>query len=208
MLRVQDILTQQPMAGVQVQLCRRSDVNCDAPQVAPAMSDERGVARFEIESEDPVQGFTGFARFTREDIMPGLYFFNPPLEGASEVPPIQLLRLAVVGALMQQVGASLDFDRGLVLLSTFDCRDEPAAGVTLTTDDPTEFSELFYSVDGLPQATATATDDSGYAGLINVPPGKLTVTGRLKLDRRVVGMINLIVRPGSITYSRMVPRGI
>lgn len=207
-LRVQDILTQQPMVGVQVQLCRRADVNCDAPPAAPAMSDQRGIARFEIPSEDPVQGFTGFARFARDDIMPGLYFFNPPLEGASDVPPIQLLRLAVVGALTQQVGASLNFERGLVLLSAFDCRDEPAAGITLTTDDPSELSELFYSVDGLPQATATSTDNSGYAGLINVPPGKLAITGRLKLNRRVVGTVNLIVRPGSITYSRIVPRGI
>lgn len=206
-LRVQDILTQQPMAGVQVELCRRADANCEVPQAAPTMSDDRGVARFEIQSVDPVEGFTGFARFTRGDIMPGLYFFNPPLEGSSEVPPIELLKPAVVGALIQQIGASLDNERGLVLLSTFDCQDEPAPGVALTTDGPGERSEIFYSVDGLPQSTASATDNSGYAGLINVTPGKLAITGRLKRDRRLVGTVNLIVRPGSITYSRMVPHG-
>ena len=207
-MRVQDILTQQPMAQVEARLCRRTDVNCSEPQSPVVLSDERGLVRFDVENEDPVQGFTGYARLTRNDLMPALYFFNPPIEGSTEMLPVQLLRLSVVGALTQQVGVSLNFERGVVLLSAFDCRNEPAAGVTVTTDDPSNVSELFYSVGGLPQATATSTDDSGYAGLINVPPGKLSITGRLMPTRRVLGTINLLVGPGSITYSRMVPLGI
>jgi hypothetical protein len=204
---VRDILWQHPMRGVQVRLCRRADEDCAAPVVNTVTTDEKGDARFEMTLDDPDQGFSGYALFTGPDIMPGLYFFNPPLTGSSEVPPIQLLRASLIGPLTQQIGSSIDFERGIVLVGAFDCEGEPAAGVSLATDDPSVHHELFYSVDGLPQSTAMATDTSGYAGLINVPPGKLAITGRLEPSRRVLGTINLIVRRGSITYSRMVPLG-
>jgi hypothetical protein len=208
-LRVRDILWQHPMRGVQVRLCRRADEDCAAPVVNTVTTDENGDARFEMTLDDPEEGFSGYALFTGPDIMPGLYFFNPPLNGAraNEVPPIQLLRSSLIGPLTQQIGSSIDFERGLVLVGAFDCQGEPAAGVSLATDDPSVHLELFYSVDGLPQSTAMATDTSGYAGLINVPPGKLSITGRLEPSRRVLGTVNLIVRRGSITYSRMVPLG-
>jgi hypothetical protein len=139
--------------------------------------------------------------------MPGLYFWNRPLLGAVEVPPVQLFSQADVDALARQVGALHDPARGIVILNTFDCKNEPAAGVTIMTDGTDELSAPFYANDGLPVAKAVATDRSGYAGLINVPPGTVNVAGRLDSDRRLVGTISLRVKPDSITYSPMVPRG-
>ena len=206
-LRVRDILWQRPMRGVEVRLCRRADDDCAAPVVNAVTTDESGDVHFDMTLDDPALGFTGYALFTGDDILPGLYFFNPPLSAARQVPPIQLLRSSLVGPLTQYVGSSLSFERGLVIVGAVDCKGTPAAGVAMVTDDPTTHLELFYSVDGLPRSTATATDNSGYAGLINVPPGKFSITGRLEPSRRVLGTVNLIVKRGAITYSQMVPLG-
>lgn len=206
-LRVQDVLEGTPMSGVEARLCPNYDVNCENPETATVTSDEFGVVRFEIRPRNPSLGFTGFVLLTRADLMPGMFFFSRPIDRAVDIPAVQLLSPAAVGILTQRVGSRFDPERGLVLVSTMDCEDEPADGVSLTTDDTDELSSSFYSVVGSPTAAAIATDKSGYAGLLNVPPGRIAVTGRLDMDGRILRTISLYVKAGSITYSRMEPLG-
>ena len=206
-LRVQDVLQAAPLAGVEARLCRNFDVNCENPQAGPVMSDDFGVVRFEVRPDSPPLGFSGFVSFTRSDLMPGMYFFNSSIDRAVDISGIQLLNTQAVGVLTQLLDAEFDPERGLVLISTYDCKEEPADGVMLMTDDTDEFSATFYSVKGIPALGATATDLSGYAGIFNVPPGRIAVTGRLNQDGRILASLSLLVKAGSITYSRMAPRG-
>jgi hypothetical protein len=204
---IQDIRLQEPLAGVQARLCRKGDLDCNDPQGGVVTSDDRGVVRFAVEATDPALGFTGFVLFTRADLVPGLYFWNRALVGAVDVPPLQMLSHGDVDALARQLGTTRDSSRGIVLLRTFDCQDDPAAGVAVVTDGTDEQSAPFYANDGLPVATSTTTDRSGYAGFMNVPPGTINITGRVDSDRRLLSTISLRVQPDAITYSPMVPRG-
>lgn len=206
-LRVEDILTQKAKPGVRARLCRKLDVNCENPLAAEVMSDSDGIVRFDIVTDDPTSGFSGYVLFTSSDAMPGLYFFNPPVRGPVDIPAVQLAPRAVATVLTQQVGATYDVTRGLILLNTLDCVGEPLAGVSLETDADDPLTVPFYSVHGLPAATATATDPDGYCGVINVLPGTTSVTARMEAGGRRIGTLSLLVKAGSITYSRMVPLG-
>ena len=206
-LHIEDILSQKPLAGVEARLCRKLDVNCDNPLSDPVVSGDDGVVGFDVWVEDPELGFMGYVLLTRDDVMPGLYFFNPPIDRSVEVPAVQLAKQAVASVLVQQVGLPYEPERGLILLSAFDCEGEPTAGVMLQMDEAHQGAAPFYSVNGLPASTATATDSSGYGGVINAPAGTIALTGRLEDGERVVGKVSLLVKPGSITYSRMVPNG-
>ena len=204
-LHLQDIQTQQPLAGVQARLCRKSDVHCTEPAAEAVLSDALGVVRFAIDFEEPTQKFAGFVQLLRDDLVPALYVFNPPIEHAVDLAAVQLLSESGAEILARQIGASVEPQRGSLLLSAFDCNGEPAAGVMVSTDDADEQAAPFYSAAGLPVTDASATDTSGYAGLVNVSPGTIAVTGRLALNQRSLGTVSLPIQAGSITYSRMVP---
>jgi hypothetical protein len=205
-LRVVDILTQEPMPGVSALLCRKIDVTCDSPFGPPVLSDEQGKVEFDVTRDTAGFGFTGYVRFTRDDVLPGIYIFNPAVESDLTIPSVQLASPTVAGLLAQQIGTKLDPARGLILLDSVDCQGAPAAGVTFMTDAD-DSAAPFYSVNGLPAATATATDDDGYGGLVNVQPGTLAVTGKLQRKESALGTVSLLIRGGAVTYSRMVPGG-
>lgn len=206
-LHTRNIVTQEPMPGVTAKLCRKLDPACEMPQVGEVLTDKAGNVRFNIEVNESVRGFAGYVQFTRNDLMPGLYFFNPPVDRPVDVPVVQLLSEPLAEALTVQIGAKYAADRGLILLSTFDCSDAVATGISLEFEARDARSETFYAVDGLPAPGATETDGSGYAGVINALPGNVTLTGRLAADQRVVGRLSVFVKPGSITYSRLGPVG-
>ena len=205
-LHLQDIQTQQPLAGVQARLCRKSDPKCVQPETETVMSDALGVVRFALGvEEDKPRRFAGFVKLVRDDLVPALYNFNPPVEHEVDIAPVQLLSRSGSEALARQLGATFDAGRGSVLLSVFDCTGDPAGGVTIATDDSDERAARFYSVAGLPLTKATATDTSGYAGLVNVAPSTIAITGRIASNQRSLGTISLPVQAGAITYSRMAP---
>lgn len=206
-LRVEDVLTQKAKPGVIALLCRKLDVNCENPLGPAVTSDAAGIVRFDVVPDDPALGFTGYVSFTSSDTMPGLYFFNPPVDRPIDIPAVQLAPRAVATLLTQQVGATYDFARGLILLNTLDCTGQAVSGVTLETDADDVMTVPFYSVGGLPAATATATDMDGYCGVINAVPGTISVTGRMQEGGRRIATLSLLIKPGAITYSRMVPIG-
>jgi hypothetical protein len=205
-LRVVDILTQEPMPGVSALLCRKIDVTCDSPFGPAVLSDDDGKVEFDVTRDAAGFGFTGYVRFTRDDVLPGIYIFNPAIESDLTIPSVQLASPTVAGLLAQQIGTKLDPARGLILLDSVDCQGAPAAGVSFMTDAD-DTAAPFYSVNGLPAATATATDDDGYGGLINVQPGTIAVTGKLQPKASALGTVSLLIRGGAVTYSRMVPAG-
>jgi hypothetical protein len=199
-LQAMDIVRQTPLAGVTGKLCRKIDVNCATPD-ATQVSDSAGII-----SLDVTAAFTGYVWLTRDDLMPGFYFFNPPVDRDTEGLTAQMAPPVVGGLLAQQVGVTLDPERGLVLLSSYDCQGKAAAGVSFKMDGA-QGSSVFYAVAGLPNTTVTSTDSQGYGGFLNVSPGTISVTGQLEEDNRELGRISLLIRAGSISYSRMVPLG-
>jgi hypothetical protein len=199
---VQHLITMMPLAGIKVRLCRKLDVACNNALSEELVSDSSGQVSFDITG-----GFDGYARFESDTIIPGLFFFNPPV--STDIPsiPISIGPSDVIAILALQAQAKQDPDRGVVLVSAHDCTGAVAEGVVLTSsvDDPQSIP--FYSDQGLPSGSATQTDSSGYGGLLNASPGTVSFSGVVAATGKEIGEATLLVQQGAITYATVVPNG-
>jgi hypothetical protein len=197
-MHVRDLLNQSPLAGVRADVCSKVDVACSDPR-STTMSDADGLVTLTI---DP--NFSGFVSFTSSQTAPTRYFFNPPVNSDQDIAPLSLSQPAARGALLQQLGASPD--RGDILLTASDCTSAPAAGVKFQLVPESEGAVEYYLVNGLPSPNSPATDATGYGGFVNVDPGTWTITPLLE-DGRELPELSLVVAQGTVTWSRVVPRG-
>jgi hypothetical protein len=203
-LHLTDIVSSTPLSGVTANLCRKLDVACTDPEGPAVVSDANGLVAFDVPA-----AFTGYVSLQEgTTIMPGLYFFNPAVNSDLDVPAIQLASPAIASALIAGLGAKEDSADGIMLLSVVDCTGTNAANVTMSFTQSADAgaSVSFYSVGGLPNAMVTMTDTSGYGGAVNVAPGTVAVTAK-RSDGRAIGTYSLLVNPGAITYSKLVPVG-
>jgi len=199
---VQHLVSQKALPGVKVRLCLKLDVACTNSVSGEQQTDESGKVTFKIRA-----GFDGYARIEGDAIIPGLFFFNPPL--ARDLPSV-LISIGsqdVIALLAQQAGAVQSADRGLALLSVRDCKGAPGEGVQLSTGAADPKAVLFYSEQGLPSSSAKQTDSSGYGGLLNAAPGTLTFSATVASTGQRVGQTTLLVQSGAITYGTVVPSG-
>jgi hypothetical protein len=205
-MHLQDAVTSKPLVGVVAQLCRKLDVTCENPLGAPAVSDVGGGVAMPIEA-----AFDGYVRLTDPKISPALYFLTAPRDGGDlDLPTVPLASPFVAAGIVASAGGTTwDPERGIVLLNTFDCDDQPAANITYSIGggaDPKTF--IFYLVNGLPTTATTATDDTGYGGLVNMPVGVSTIAATLAAPSGpTVSNISILVRAGHITYSSVKPNG-
>jgi hypothetical protein len=199
-IRMRDLITGLATPGVTGRLCPRLDYPCDHPIGDEISADGEGNLSLPVEL-----GFDGYVELRAPDKMPGLYFFYPPVDGDREVPFMPLFTPTVAGQFAQINGKSLRLDRGSVLLATYDCQHSPADGVSLRSKEGDADTAAFYIVGKLPKANATATDISGQAGLINLPPGPVEIVGSVASDGRIIGRDSVWVRAGAFTYTSLVP---
>ncbi len=199
---VRDAVSQTPRSGMLAKLCRRLDVNCAEPVSQVAVVDEEGNVGFEV-----AEGFNGYARFEGPDSLIGLYFFNPPVYEDKHDLPVALSSPTTVGGLAALTGATQEPERGIVLLSVLDCTGAFAKGATITSSEADPGSKAFYSLNGLPSATATQTDGTGYGGLVNASPGTMTFVATLEETSRQIDEVTVLIQAGTQTMTTLVPRG-
>ncbi|MGE5788193.1 MAG: hypothetical protein ACM3ZE_26595 [Myxococcales bacterium] len=193
------VLDQSAMAGVTAVMYRKIDVASSNPISAQAVSDANGVVELSVE-----KGFDGYVSLSHQSIGPSLYFFNPPVRRSETVSPIRLASIPVVAALFQQVGRTYDPNQGVVILTAEDCQSRPLSQVSYTVPKWSASTAVFYSVDGLPTTSTSATDGSGYGGLIGLPPETVAISAT-HTTQGSIGGLSLFVRAGALSYSRMVP---
>lgn len=199
-IHLRDLITGAPIPGVSGRVCEKLDVTCQMPLGAEVTAGDSGDLRLPVPG-----GFAGYVEMRAPDKMPGIYFFNPPVDADREVPAVPLLDQNLVAQLAMLNGRDLSADRGHVLLGGYDCQHMPAQGMRLATDDADATSSDFYVVNNVPKAGAMATDSSGRGGFINLKPGIVTLTASLLADSRKIATVSLYVRAGTITYTSIVP---
>jgi hypothetical protein len=199
---VQHIVTQTPLPGVSVRLCRKIDITCEGPLSETLVTDNAGQVNFTVDD-----GFDGYANFEGEGIIRGLYFFNPPVTTDLPSASISIGSAEVMGGLTKAVGATQQPGRAITLVRILDCTGAPASGVILTAEGADPEAVPFYSKDGLPSGSAEMTDVAGYGGLVNAKPGSITFTATVAGSSRKIGQVTLITRESSITYGSIVPDG-
>lgn len=198
---VQNVLSQEPIAGAMARLCRKLDIDCAKP-LGVQTTDATGTATFTLEA-----GIAAYVDVTAAGFLPALYFFNPAIDRDQAVPAISLATQLTNGALIAQIGGKQLPERGSIVIQSQNCLGAPAAGVSYTTPDGDADTLTFYLINDLPTASAVETGTTGYGGVIDVPPGAVTLEARLSNPSRSLGTISLLVRPGAISYSRVVPNG-
>ncbi len=200
-LHIRDTLTQAPLAGVSARICDKLDFTCASPHGGSQITDTQGELDLQIPG-----AFFGYIELTLSGYKDTLYFFNPPIDhDTSDLTPVNISAPDVHAGLAQRTGATLMPDRGTLLLESVDCQDQPIAGVSYDTNDKDQYTVPFYSKDGLPDTNATATDSFAFGGYINMQPGIVSVTGRLRDRQRTLGTVSVLIRANTITYGRMAP---
>jgi hypothetical protein len=186
------------LPGVAVRPCALLDPDCrEAPEAG--LTDDAGRAEFLLAGD-----FAGFFDLHRRDLVPATLYPGHLLtsQAVANLPVFDLTPMKFLD-LTTSAGASvnLDADGGLghALVTTYNCQDHQAAGVSIAYDNLGARGRPFYFSQGLPDLTATQTDGFGQAGALNVPVGTLRATATLVSTGTEVGSTSFDVRPGSLT---------
>jgi hypothetical protein len=199
-IHMRDLITGAAIPGVVGRLCEKLDTTCAAPIAADVDAGASGDLMLPVPG-----GFAGYVEMRAPDKMPGIYFFNPPVDGNREIPSVPLMEQSLVEQLAQLNQKQLDLQRGHLLMGGYDCRHMAAAGMKLSADDTDGESSDFYVLNNVPRAGAKSTDLSGRGGFINLKAGIVAITASLAADDRKVATVSLYIRPGTITYTSIVP---
>jgi hypothetical protein len=202
----QEILTQDPVPGAAVKVCRKIDVECEDPEATGLVTDANGDVSLQISRTSAGAAFSGYVMFDKAEMVSGIYMFNPAVTSDLTL-TVQIASPGIVAALTGSVGAPQLEDRGIMLLNVLDCEGKAAAGVSYKSDHFDDASRVFYTVDGLPNTSVNATDATGYGGFVNIIPGTVAVTAELESSGARVDTTSYVVRAGAITYSRLVALG-
>jgi hypothetical protein len=197
--QLRDLIRDEPAAGVTAKLCRKLDFDCAQPLVTGMRGDNEGTLTVEVGA-----GFDGYVELNSPDRLPGIYFFYPPVSGDRVIPNVPLIRSGELQQFAALAGKPVVSGRGHVMLGAYNCRQEPAEGVRLFSDDADSNTTPFYLVKRVPTVTASGTDSSGRGGMINLRAGSISVSGSTP-DGRAIGSVGLFVRAGTITYTTLIP---
>jgi hypothetical protein len=223
-----DLIRMVPITDVGVLVCNRLDVDCSRPidsQITPA--DSNGVARFTVPPYfngygiiyDLQQPDGGYPATDADDggeagpsptagrFIPSVVFFNPPIVNDTAYGIVPLFTRADIDALAQvQMHSWDDQNYGMLFAGMLDCGRKPAAGVTWDASiyDSMKTHQFFY-VNGFPDESATATDATGFGGLINSRTGSVTITAKVQATGKMIGAATLLVRPGWASYTYLAP---
>jgi hypothetical protein len=204
-----DVLQYTAMPGLQIRACDSVlDPSCNdstSMMWSPQTSDDAGVTTFTLP-----QDFAGFFEITGSNLFTTSFSPGPFVAGDTTATlPGTFLSLSAVmelGAVLNGVTIDLDSDGGLgsVLLTAFDCQDHFAPGVSFVPSGVAPpgsgyLTTVFYSQGALPSTTATATDQFGSGGILNVPDGAFTVKAILQSTGQPIAAVDTLVRPGLAT---------
>jgi len=199
-IHIRDLVNQMPVSGVTAVVCARPDPMCTTPLIKDVPATTMGDLQLVLPA-----GFDGFLELRAPGRMPGLYFVYPPMDANREIPLVPMLDADLVKTLAELNMKELMPDRGHVLLGGYDCRKMPGEGIVLSSPDADEKASVFYVLNNLPKVDAKATDASGRGGYINMKEGVVAITASLGSDNRKIASVSLLVRPGMMTFTSLVP---
>jgi hypothetical protein len=201
-MQVVDLVSEQPVVGVQARACFRADVQCANPVTATFSGSSDGLIAVTV-----YQGFDGYLEITGPGVIPTLLFFpdawSAELITALEQLPMTLLPASALVGLAQSARVQLDPDSGILAMSTYDCDGPGAAGVRFEIDTP---GVPYVFVDRLPVAYREVTSADGNAGFVNVPPGIVAVSAFPDAEVDLASVDTLLIRTGWVTSTRLLPR--
>ncbi len=202
-----ELVQKVPVTDIKVRACARLDVGCANP-VAPLQTPgPDGRVTFDVDAN-----FDGFAEVlpTTNDagapnFVPALVFFNPPPTDDRVYPTILLLTPSTLSAVAGAAGSSVDPKLGAIFYAALNCKGEPGEGVSVSPDRTEATTQGFYLIKGVPSLSASATDGSGFGGIVNTPLSFIKVSAQLFATKKPIGSTAVLSRASTITYVYLVP---
>jgi hypothetical protein len=200
-LQLADVQTNAGVSGADVKACGKADATCASP-LTTGKSDTMGNLTLTLDAG--TTGFDGYFDIKQSSYVPTLLYFGHPLfDDTAELGP--LVSTASFGLLGTLLGVQPDPARGHMTLLALDCDGHTADGVTFAVSAGDAKTKTFYVEGSLPSSTATETDGSGGAIVVNVPAGMVTITATIASSKKQIGKADVLVRAGSITAKGVEP---
>ena len=198
---VVDALSRAMVPNVHIVACNKLDVMC-MQQVADATTGSDGRAKITVPAN-----FMGYFQVTeRRDYAPAMYFLPTTVPANGVLPNFPLLASgAIINALAVGLGAGLDPTRGHMMLIANDCFTATQGGVKFTSPQADRSTVQFYVRDQLPSPTAMDTPPTGEGGYLNFPAGTALITATEVKSMLELATVSVLVRPGFITVSYILP---
>lgn len=164
-----------PVVGAHLKVCAAADAACTTP-LDEGDSDAAGDVA--VTFAFPADGFVGFLEITGVGVFPTRLVYTLPLTlDATPTGPfyVEILAPDEIGIFATVAGAVIDPDLAQVAVAVVDCDRQSAHGMSVSALPSTDKTKVIYVGGGLPAPAASATDDSGLAGIFNVPAGEEVV---------------------------------
>ncbi|HEU4404730.1 MAG TPA: hypothetical protein VFS43_05505 [Polyangiaceae bacterium] len=199
------------LPGVPVQLCAVGDIECTQP-IDRRETDAGGRVEFRVETNYRV-----YFQYWAPGILPAVLHSDAAYrrEGSTlVVEPLAAgvtdydafgLPLDVVATLASAVGETLAPDRGSAFVRVLGCEPgAPSAGVSVEAEAGADGARVYYDRGGTPVA-ADATNASGLAFLLNLPPGLVTIRAKVRRTGQALGERTVIIRAATMTALTLGP---
>jgi hypothetical protein len=197
------LLGEDAVVGAPAKVCAPLDFECVNP-ISEGVSDAEGDLVLEAH-----YGFRGYTYVTPPpsfaDMAPAIIWASPPLfEPNPGGTPAHLTSEAEIGAVANILQVQVDPQMGHVFGLTVDCLGQVTSGVVIKAGTVGSDTKEYYIKGSLPSPTATATDDNGQAGFVNLPPGNITITST-STEAGKYGEITVLIKAGHVTYVALPP---
>jgi len=210
-LQLNDVITGALVAGATVAACSPLDPACsaDAGYLSIATSGPEGGLTLTI-SSGSTGGPTGYLAITAPTLTPELFYWGYPLSEPTLGEGIPVLSTNDTQSLVQlgeSDGIPVDLQtHAFVGLGVLDCMHAlaPDVKISISPMDPDGGTRVVYEKGGVPDPTATQTDSTGTAVIVNVPVSdQVTITATPVALGRPSSIVSVITRPGTDTYIQL-----
>lgn len=188
--QIVDLSTGVIYPDISVRACGIADIECTNPVAQDLTLDASGWVDIPV-----FEGFTGFFEFRSPAILDTLFFVNERVERPTRNDfPFVVVSRASVPPLLQFVGITPQPNTGILALRARDCNDDTAPGVTFALDEG-EGTPFYFNGD-LPTGTATATDEAGIGGYVNMQAGRAVVSATNSAGTPIMAPQAILIRDG------------
>ena len=209
-----DLTAGNPVPGIEVQVCAQVGGTCDPPS---ATSDAHGVAVVSVPLLNATQqgsltGPSGFLRLAwpadggPPPIRPELVYWGDPLSQAASSLSIPIVPSADEDGTAAANGIGLDTAHGFLAAGSVDCSTVTAAGVQMMLQPPGDSkTRVLYQSGGTYNTAMSATDETGNALFLNVPPGLVEVVATPMILGTPASRAQVLVQKDTLTIVFMSP---
>lgn len=198
----EDFITGDPLTGrnLVAKACARGDQACTTP-LDEQMADENATINLTLPTG--TNGFDGYIEVTGDGVG-WLNFFHRPLiedEEYSEgiVTESGLITLATL------LSTTPDDADGDLLFAVADCGPGDPIGAQVSATGTDADTILAYLVGEIPRKDVDVTDQSGFGGYVNVPPGDVTITATVAETSEQIASADVFVKAGFTSFVFLPP---